>query len=441
MDRVGPCKASVKIVKIEDVRVSKRERIAERAKELLGDLMEQARGTGADMTNAIRASVQVDEITTYGKERLPAGPAVKDSDAIIIVEGRSDVLNLLRAGIKNAIAVEGTNIPKTIQDLSRDRVATAFVDGDRGGELILRELFQTSEIDYVARAPRSQEVEELTAKALVKCLRNKVPGDQYMQMNNLHFEETELQDKSDVVVRRAEDQDESDRSKRTFEERRARRDRRTDDDRRERRRDRRDRHDRDYSDDEDFVPRNHGRRSDEDSEDEPRRERRQRDYDDEEPRRERRSRFDRNADEDTSWETPVPVAEEPVEAETAATEENVETPVEAVETPVPVAEEPVEAETAATEEQEEHIELRPNRRNAKKPSSKNLTPEQDAFRNVLKEIIGTHNAAFLSASNEIIGKIQVKELADSINGGSAPEGTVAVVSDGVIGQRLVDVAA
>ena len=441
MDRVGPCKASVKIVKIEDVRVSKRERIAERAKELLGDLMEQARGTGADMTNAIRASVQVDEITTYGKERLPAGPAVKDSDAIIIVEGRSDVLNLLRAGIKNAIAVEGTNIPKTIQDLSRDRVATAFVDGDRGGELILRELFQTSEIDYVARAPRSQEVEELTAKALVKCLRNKVPGDQYMQMNNLHFEETELQDKSDVVVRRAEDQDESDRSKRTFEERRARRDRRTDDDRRERRRDRRDRHDRDYSDDEDFVPRNHGHRSDEDSEDEPRRERRQRDYDDEEPRRERRSRFDRNADEDTSWETPVPVAEEPVEAETAATEENVETPVEAVETPVPVAEEPVEAETAATEEQEEHIELRPNRRNAKKPSSKNLTPEQDAFRNVLKEIIGTHNAAFLSASNEIIGKIQVKELADSINGGSAPEGTVAVVSDGVIGQRLVDVAA
>ena len=138
IDRVGPCKASIKVIGIEDIRVTKREQIAERAKELLGVLMEQAKGSGSNLTQNIRESLQVEEITTYGKERCPAGPTVKNSEAIIIVEGRSDVLNLLRAGIKNAIAVEGTNIPKSVQDLSKERVTTAFVDGDRGGELILR---------------------------------------------------------------------------------------------------------------------------------------------------------------------------------------------------------------------------------------------------------------------------------------------------------------
>ncbi len=175
IDRVGPCKAAIRVLGIEDVRITKREKVVERAKELLNDLIAQSKGTSSDLTQSIRQSIQVEEITTYGKDKCPAGPAVKDSESIIIVEGRSDVLNLLRAGIKNAIAVEGTNIPKTVQDLSRERVATAFTDGDRGGELILRELFQTSEIDFVARAPRAHEVEELSSKQIGKCLRNKVP--------------------------------------------------------------------------------------------------------------------------------------------------------------------------------------------------------------------------------------------------------------------------
>ena len=122
IDRVGPCKASIKVLGIEDVRITKREKIVERAKELLSSLVEQSKGTSADLAQNIRQSVQVEEITTYGKERCPAGPNVKNSEAIIIVEGRSDVLNLLRAGIKNAIAVEGTNVPKTVQDLSRERL-------------------------------------------------------------------------------------------------------------------------------------------------------------------------------------------------------------------------------------------------------------------------------------------------------------------------------
>jgi DNA primase len=195
IDRVGPCKAKISVESIEDVRVVKREKIIERARELLTELIKQSKTSGIDLTESVRQSVQVEEITYYGKDRLPAGPNVNDSDAIIVVEGRSDVLNLLKSGIKNAIAVEGTNVPKTIMDLSKERVITAFVDGDRGGELILRELFQVAEVDFVARAPRAHEVEELTQKQIMKCLRNKIPGDQFIEMFNLDVGEGNGKDK------------------------------------------------------------------------------------------------------------------------------------------------------------------------------------------------------------------------------------------------------
>lgn len=185
IDRVGPCKAKITILGIEDVRVIKRAKIIERAKELLADLIKQSKTTGIDLTESVRQSVQIEELVHYGKEHLPAGPNVAESDAVIVVEGRSDVLNLLRSGIKNTIAVEGTNVPKTVMELSKERIITAFVDGDRGGDLILRELFQVAEVDFVARAPRGMEVEELTQKQIMKCLRNKIPGEQYMEMYNM----------------------------------------------------------------------------------------------------------------------------------------------------------------------------------------------------------------------------------------------------------------
>src|SRR2546426_8561852 len=78
-------------------------------------MVEESKTSGSDLLDEVRQSVQVSEIVSFGAERLPAGPNVADSDAIIIVEGRQDVLNLLRSGIKNAIAVEGTNVPKTIR--------------------------------------------------------------------------------------------------------------------------------------------------------------------------------------------------------------------------------------------------------------------------------------------------------------------------------------
>ena len=181
IDRVGPCKADIRVEKVEDVRVAKRNKIIERSKKLLIEILKETKLTGETITDVVRNAVHTEEIISYGTDRCPAGPNIDTSDAIIIVEGRSDVLNLLKYGIKNAIAVEGTSIPKTIQDLTKTKNATAFVDGDRGGELILRELFQVAEIDFVARAPKNNEVEELTQKQLMKALRNKIPVSQYME--------------------------------------------------------------------------------------------------------------------------------------------------------------------------------------------------------------------------------------------------------------------
>ncbi len=182
IDRVGPCKAKIKVEKVEDVRVTKRMKIVDRAKEILQGMIADSKATGMDLTESVKAAVQVHEIVTWGPDRLPAGPNAEASDAIVVVEGRSDVLTLLKSGVKNAIAVEGTNIPKSVQDLSRERVVTAFVDGDRGGELILRELLQVGEIDFVARAPKGKEVEELTQKMIMKSLRNKIPAEQFVEM-------------------------------------------------------------------------------------------------------------------------------------------------------------------------------------------------------------------------------------------------------------------
>ncbi|MFW6305587.1 MAG: DNA primase DnaG, partial [Candidatus Saliniplasma sp.] len=191
IDRVGPCKAEIKVEEIEDVRKAKRTKIVERAKELLSEVMETGKVTSGNLTESVRQEVQMEEISGYGDSKSPAGPNVKDSDAIIIVEGRSDVLNLLKYGIKNAVAVEGTDIPDTIKELSKERVTTAFVDGDRGGSLILRELLETADVDYISVAPKNNEVEELTQKQIMKALRAKIPKDQYIEMYDIDIPESQ----------------------------------------------------------------------------------------------------------------------------------------------------------------------------------------------------------------------------------------------------------
>lgn len=178
IDRIGPCKAKITVLGVDDVRVTKRTQVVDRAKEILNTMMKGSKSVGLDLKEEVREAVQVSEISSYGPDKLPAGPNVADSDAIIVVEGRSDVLNLLKSGIKNAIAVEGTAVPETIAILAKEKVVTAFVDGDRGGDLILKELLQVAEVDFVAKAPRGKEVEELTHKQIMKALRNKAPAEQ-----------------------------------------------------------------------------------------------------------------------------------------------------------------------------------------------------------------------------------------------------------------------
>jgi len=168
IDRVGPCAAKVRVESIEDIRVSKRKQVVARAKELLLDAFEDGSIDSTLLIDEVRESMRMEKIGTVGEDKLPAGPNVLESDAIIIVEGRADVLNLLRFGIKNAVAVEGSRIPRTIIELCEKKTATAFFDGDRGGDLILRELLQVAEIDFVAYAPRGKSVEDLSRKEIVK---------------------------------------------------------------------------------------------------------------------------------------------------------------------------------------------------------------------------------------------------------------------------------
>lgn len=460
IDRVGPCRAAIRVLGIEDVRITKREKVVERAKELLNDLIAQSKGTSSDLTQSIRQSIQVEEITTFGKDRCPAGPGVKDSEAIIIVEGRSDVINLLKAGIKNAIAVEGTNIPKTVQDLSREKVTTAFTDGDRGGELILRELFQTSDIDFVARAPRAHEVEELTAKQIVKCLRNKVPGDQYMEMNGLSFEEKELNEGAERDLRQGEAHDreqqerrerergngrEEPRRERTEERRERtseepRRERSADEPRRERTDDRRERRDRNND--------RGDRRKDRIRDAEP----------DREPRRER---FNPDNAERFKKKVPAEIREEPAEepaeekhageefAEAKKTryerpkkEEPAEVPAEAdaavAETPAEPAEEkrtlrgrkPVEE--SAADKQGRSVRAKKDR------NTKVLSPEQEKYRDMLLDMSSTHNAKILDAEGNLSKEVAVKSLVNTLK--EDTDAVSTIVFDGVISQRIIDVS-
>ncbi len=178
IQRIGPCNAKIKVEKLEDVRVSKRQFVIERAKELLKKLMDSGMPDSQELADEVAYSVRVMEITEFGKERLPAGPGVEDSDEIIVVEGRADVLNLLKHGIKNAVAINGTSVPSTIVELCNRKIVTVFVDGDRGGDLIIKELTSVTDIDFVTKAPDGKEVEEITKKEIHKALRSRISPEQ-----------------------------------------------------------------------------------------------------------------------------------------------------------------------------------------------------------------------------------------------------------------------
>ncbi|MCL5874182.1 MAG: DNA primase DnaG, partial [Candidatus Thermoplasmatota archaeon] len=206
IDRIGPCKAKVEVLGVEDVRVAKREKVIERAKEILEKMLLNNKNLGEDLVQTVRSKVENSEIAAYGPDKLPGGPNLNSSESIVVVEGRNDVLNLLKFGIKNTIAVEGTNISKTISDLTRQKTSTAFLDGDRGGDLILKELLQVADLDFVARAPSGFEVEELTYKQVVKALRDKSPLDQYLASHGMQEELKTLNTRAESAPKKREEE-------------------------------------------------------------------------------------------------------------------------------------------------------------------------------------------------------------------------------------------
>lgn len=175
VDRVGPCDAKVTIEAIQDVRVEKRAKIIERAKELMRDWVVKETHDIEVLLDQVSQEDKRVQPVHYGRERLTATPDIAQRKEIIVVEGRADVINLLKSGITGAIALEGVKIPKTIKDLVKKKEVTAFLDGDRGGDLILKELMQVAKPKYVARAPRGSEVEELDPDQVKEALSKRVP--------------------------------------------------------------------------------------------------------------------------------------------------------------------------------------------------------------------------------------------------------------------------
>jgi DNA primase len=199
IERVGPCTAKISVEKIEDVRISKRKYVVGRAKELLGKMFQEDLPDSQQISEQIKEAVRGEEISDY--MGLPAGPNIENYDEVIIVEGRADVVNLLKNNIKNIIAIEGTSIPKPIIDLSKEKITTVFLDGDRGGDLILKELKSVCELDFVIRAPRGKEVEDLQKKEIYKLLRSKVPADQE-KVEEKTEERSEKKERSTYVRRK-----------------------------------------------------------------------------------------------------------------------------------------------------------------------------------------------------------------------------------------------
>ena len=174
VDRIGPCEAKISLEKVEDVREEKRNAILTKAKDILRKWVVESSPSTEEVVKEVASSLRGVDVIEYGPDKLPAGPEV-ESGSLIVVEGRADVILLMKVGIKNVVALNGTKVPDTIIKLTKDKEVTAFLDGDRAGDLILKELQQVADIDYVARATFGKEVEELTPKEIMKALREKVP--------------------------------------------------------------------------------------------------------------------------------------------------------------------------------------------------------------------------------------------------------------------------
>ena len=175
INRVGPCSAKVTLEKIEDIREARRKIIIDRAKEILHKWNIESMPSVDEVYKEISDTMKVGKVEKYGPEDLPAGPGLDGAKEIFVVEGRADVINLMRCGIFNTVALEGAKVPDSIKKITKERLATALLDGDRGGDLILKELMQVTNVKFVGRAPRGKEIEECNCKEIAEAIENKLP--------------------------------------------------------------------------------------------------------------------------------------------------------------------------------------------------------------------------------------------------------------------------
>jgi DNA primase len=172
IDKVGPFQAKFNLMGIDDIRAIKKKIIVDRAKKIVQDWATRTISEGEEMLKDVYDASKPGKLTSFGKAQLACGTGVFDSDWIILVEGRADVINLLRAGFDNAIAIEGARIDETVTKLTEGKKVVAFLDGDRAGDLILKELHGVVKIDKVLRAPPGKEVEECTPLEISEILKD-----------------------------------------------------------------------------------------------------------------------------------------------------------------------------------------------------------------------------------------------------------------------------
>jgi len=204
VDKIGPTDAKITVLEIEDVRGSKRDYIMERAKKLLANIKNPGKET-SEIEAELRESTRVSKISEYGEERLPAGDLSERE--IIVVEGRADVVNLLRHGVKNVIGMNGTRLPAEIAKLGKEKEITLFVDGDRGGKLIAKNVCENANVTFVCTAPDGKEVEELTGKEILQALRKKIPAGEFAQKADFPKRERAEEEEKPARILTADDRE------------------------------------------------------------------------------------------------------------------------------------------------------------------------------------------------------------------------------------------
>jgi len=183
IDKVGPCDTRFTIKKIEDTRGLKRKQIKDRAIDLLGKLMQEEIPDTKELMEEIVDTFKTKEIVFYGPDKLPAGPTVDSNKELIIVEGRADVLTMLKYGFTNVISTGGARIPSSLPNICKDKIVTLFLDGDRGADIQQSQLVRSVKVDFIARAPDGKEVEELTQKEINQALRRRIKSTFVIDVN------------------------------------------------------------------------------------------------------------------------------------------------------------------------------------------------------------------------------------------------------------------